>query len=443
MELLDVLGQLEDILSEGCDIALDDADIDTAASEELIAACSRGKHQLAGFSARLMSLIVGDAKGRQRRLRIERLGECARMTSFEVEHALKAVSVAEVGDALIDGGISQRQAEMIADTCERDERCLDELLDVACTGGVEELKCAARKYTGTDTPAARARHAEKCERRRFVRTWVDHWGMVQGHFCLHRDEGDFLNSLLALFGDKLGTAGNALGPSQGRADALMALLRGERLPGEPDASEVEDPIALPPPRYVRPEVVLHVDFAHLCDHWARGDDGAGSTTIINGLGYVPMGVAELLRTDAILSVLLTKDGALKGFGRTTRMTSRLRAAILARDGCCQVPGCDEERDLQIDHIEELSCGGKTVSENLITMCARHHGDKTFAGFHLEGRGENLRWVSPADCVCDRAKRVEQISEAGVGAQRYRRQEAERNADDQRGAGGSGSQPDIA
>ena len=45
---------------------------------------------------------------------------------------------------------------------------------------------------------------------------------------------------------------------------------------------------------------------------------------------------------------------------------------MARDGCCQYPGCQRARYLHAHHLTPWSLGGASDLTNLILLCARHH-----------------------------------------------------------------------
>lgn len=54
-----------------------------------------------------------------------------------------------------------------------------------------------------------------------------------------------------------------------------------------------------------------------------------------------------------------------------------RAQIIARDrGRCCYPGCAATSGLEVDHIVALALGGRDADDNLETLCAAHHQQKT-------------------------------------------------------------------
>ncbi len=59
------------------------------------------------------------------------------------------------------------------------------------------------------------------------------------------------------------------------------------------------------------------------------------------------------------------------------MSTARRVRIIARDGnCCRYPECEITTGLQVDHIVALALGGRDTDDNLETLCADHHKQKT-------------------------------------------------------------------
>jgi hypothetical protein len=55
------------------------------------------------------------------------------------------------------------------------------------------------------------------------------------------------------------------------------------------------------------------------------------------------------------------------------LTPAQRKALLRRDRyCCQTPGCPHRLWLHIHHVKWYCLDGKTLPENLITLCTRCH-----------------------------------------------------------------------
>lgn len=59
------------------------------------------------------------------------------------------------------------------------------------------------------------------------------------------------------------------------------------------------------------------------------------------------------------------------------ITAARRARLIARDGGqCRHPGCAATHGLEVDHIVALGLGGRDSDDNLETLCAVHHRQKT-------------------------------------------------------------------
>ena len=54
------------------------------------------------------------------------------------------------------------------------------------------------------------------------------------------------------------------------------------------------------------------------------------------------------------------------------VSDRLRRIIERRDRGCRVPGCTNERFVEVHHIIHWLEGGLTDSRNLISLCPAHH-----------------------------------------------------------------------
>jgi len=129
------------------------------------------------------------------------------------------------------------------------------------------------------------------------------------------------------------------------------------------------------------QVIVHVDFDALMRGHARG----GETCEIHGLGPIPVSLARQLAEDSILKILLT------GATNVTTITSHrryipaaLRAAVMARDRTCVVPGCGATHNLEIDHTTDFAKRGPTALGNLGPLCRHHHHLKTHCAWILRG-----------------------------------------------------------
>ena len=67
-----------------------------------------------------------------------------------------------------------------------------------------------------------------------------------------------------------------------------------------------------------------------------------------------------------------------------------RARILVRDGGrCRYPGCAQTIGLEVDHIVALALGGRDTDDNLETLCAAHHLQKTKCDARLIAKAKRV------------------------------------------------------
>lgn len=135
----------------------------------------------------------------------------------------------------------------------------------------------------------------------------------------------------------------------------------------------------------------------LVDHSAlvRGHTVAGETCEIEGVGPVPVATARALAADSILAAIVADGFDIKSISHLGRtIPARLRTALEKRDPVCVVPGCNNRRFLEIDHIRGFAEGGPTCLDNLARLCGHHHYQKTYLGYRLLGPPGAWRWEPP-------------------------------------------------
>lgn len=114
---------------------------------------------------------------------------------------------------------------------------------------------------------------------------------------------------------------------------------------------------------------------------------------------IPAEVARRLACDCSTRTLVEgRHGEVLDVGRTTRAIPRaIRRALLARDGGCTFPGCDNRRWVDAHHIIHWADGGPTVLSNLVLLCRRHHTAVHENGVRITLEGSGARPVfSTAD-----------------------------------------------
>jgi hypothetical protein len=130
----------------------------------------------------------------------------------------------------------------------------------------------------------------------------------------------------------------------------------------------------------RYQVVVHVDADTLA-----GDDGGGCA--LDDEAAVAPETARRLACDASVVTMSERNGRLLSVGRKTRsIPPALRRALLARDGRCRFPGCDNRLCVDGHHIEHWVRGGATNLDNLLLLCRRHHRLVHEGGYSVDQEG---------------------------------------------------------
>jgi hypothetical protein len=71
--------------------------------------------------------------------------------------------------------------------------------------------------------------------------------------------------------------------------------------------------------------------------------------------------------------LVEIDGAPVAIGARRRsVPASIRRGLVARDECCQFPGCERYRFVDAHHIHHWAHGGETALDNLVLLCRHHH-----------------------------------------------------------------------
>jgi len=110
--------------------------------------------------------------------------------------------------------------------------------------------------------------------------------------------------------------------------------------------------------------------------------------------------AEVLRRLScdcgLVPIAVDDRGQPLSVGRKTRsIPPAIRRALIARDGCCQFPGCENRRWLDAHHVEHWIHGGQTAVENLVLLCSFHHRLLHEGGFKIAVAADGTRkWKRP-------------------------------------------------
>jgi hypothetical protein len=309
--------------------------------------------------------------------------EMAAETGSSVGQAMQALRAAEqlasleqTAAAFRSGQLSVAQAAEVAAGAVEAPRAEADLLAVARSEGIVRLRDeSARARATADAKAAKDRY-ERIHRSRFVRFFTDSEGAGRMEARMTVDSLAKIRAVVEAEAAGVLTAARKAGrrESQGAylADALVNVVA--------DGGSAS----------LKAQVTVHVDAAAL----ERGEVAPGERCEIGG-APVPVEVARAYMSEGVVSAVL-RDGAdiaaVAHFGRT--INARLRTALLARDPQCVVPGCNETKGLEIDHVVPFAQGGPTALANLARLCRHHHRLKTLKGWTLSGGHGEWRFDPP-------------------------------------------------
>jgi Domain of unknown function (DUF222)/HNH endonuclease len=274
---------------------------------------------------------------------------------------------ADTAAALVAGEISLAQAAEIAAAESDTSGAEAELLPLARTCDLSQLRDHARDHLQSRTDAAELRRRHLAARE--LRHWRDREGMVRFAGALPPDTGLPFVRRLEAGALRLRRKARSGGAPAERfeayaADALVGLVAGA------GAEET-------PERPAGAELVI------VCDlyAWRRGHAQPGEACHIIGGGPIPVEVARQLSQDAFLKVAL-HDGVeirtVKHFGR--HLPAALRTALdlgpvpeFSGRACVE---CGSRFGLEYDHVDPLANHGPTEYANLEPRCYKDHAAKT-------------------------------------------------------------------
>ena len=108
---------------------------------------------------------------------------------------------------------------------------------------------------------------------------------------------------------------------------------------------------------------------------------------------IPPEVADRLGDDAEFVTATHSRDAIRYGRRRRRAPVSMRRYLAERDRCCQFPGCGATRGLHSHHVAPyVAENGETVPENLILLCAAHHGAIHRRGWTVTGNPETCTLV---------------------------------------------------
>ena len=279
-----------------------------------------------------------------------------------------------VGEGLANGELSEQQAKTIAAAAVLAPDREDQLIESAHRKSLGELGHDCRRVRAASAKADPMATYRAIHAGRSVRHWCDEQGALclQGRFT--PDVGAKLVASLDSVANEGFEAARASGSNEPlaayRADALVALVAGERDPSHSGAT-------------------INVRVDH--DALLRGYPVGTEVSEIEESGPLPVPKVIDLMSDAGINVIFSHGEDISRIYHFTRtINAALLTALCARDRTCVVPRCGASRYLEIDHLVPFVEGGPTTISNLARLCSFHHGQKTNEGYTL-WRDNDQQW----------------------------------------------------
>jgi len=275
-------------------------------------------------------------------------GETEAQSQRKRETAKKLEHLPNLGNAAMNGELSDEQLEPAADLADEDSDA--EITERAKSASPLELQKMAREQRRR---AARE-DSVKRRNRRSLRKWVDDDGFLCGRFELPMEHGgaiveSFFDQITERMRPATGEAWEPLDRRQ--ADVLIGLCQFEG-GAEDGAAEAT----------VGARVDVHLDISL---------DGEATMCGV----ALPGEWVDAARANARVHLRVTDDdGNVIAEDRArTFVSQKRRRAVVRRDGRCRWPGCSRRLRLQVHHLHPSSWGGSDAVANLASVCAYHHG----------------------------------------------------------------------
>lgn len=295
----------------------------------------------------------------------------------------------KTAEALRKGKLSPAQAKEVTRAARHDPSSERELLRLAESGSLQELKDRATQVLAQASSAEEeAVRQQRLHERRSLRHFTDHEGALRLDARLTPEAGAKVLSFLQAETDCLFEAARQEGTHEPvgayRADALVNLVTGRG-----GATPSGGAVGTAAPGYT---TAIRVDAAAL----RRGHLGPGETCEISGVGPVSVArVRELLPESFVKVVFRDSVDVLSVCHVGRKVTAHMQSGLEERDPCCVVPGCTIAHGLENHHwVEDYARSGTTSLAELARVCPRHHDMVTYQGWQLAGGPGAWRFVAP-------------------------------------------------
>ena len=268
----------------------------------------------------------------------------------------------EATQAFAAGDFSYPHAAMIARTAEKLGEKMEANAETILVGAAKELDLARLHVVSVKLrhlldPDSVREEANGSHERRFLSLSQTLDGVFYLNGRLDAEGGATLQAALHALGGPP-TPDDKRTPKQRRADLLIELAR-QKL----------DSGTLPEVGGQRPHLAVTVSMPTLANQ--PGSPAAD----LEWASPIAAETARRLACDAAVTpIYLGSESIQPRAGKTTRIVSgSQRTALVVRDKGCRFPGCDRPVAwTDAHHLKHWADGGKTVMENLVLLCRRHH-----------------------------------------------------------------------
>ncbi|MDE3086391.1 MAG: DUF222 domain-containing protein [Acidobacteriota bacterium] len=290
--------------------------------------------------------------------------------------------------ALRSGRLSAAQAHEVARAAAHDPAAEGELLALAASGSLQELKARAGQVLAQASSAEDEQARErKIHGRRALRHYRDHDGALRIDGRFTAEAGGRLLAALQAETDALFEAARREATHEPvaayRADALVNLVTG---------GASVSPATRKPSVRAGTQLTVSVDATAL----ERGHVGPGEVCEIPGVGPVSVEkVRRLLPFADVWTVVRDSVDVLSVCHVGRLVTTHQQKALEQRDRRCVVPGCTVGHGLENHHWpEDFARSGRTSLAELARVCPRHHDMISYRGWRLDGGPGRWRLVGP-------------------------------------------------
>jgi len=282
--------------------------------------------------------------------------------------------------ALRNGDLSAKQAAIVTDAATVDPGAEARLLRAARTESLGGLTDEAKrvKLAKLDETAQQRAH-----RHRHWRHSLDADGAFRFSGQTTAAAGVDLARIIDAFADPIFQAARDLGEHEPReayaADALLTIARFAEQTATPGTADTADTATAPPPvTKSKLRAILRVDGEAL----QRGHLHAGEICEIVGLGPIDLTTARQLLGDAIIDIVVRHGIDVRTLAHAGRDPTLAQWIVAYSQGYeCNVDGCGQTHQLQLDHTPPYEQSRITACDQLEWKCtAVCHPNKTYKGW---------------------------------------------------------------